>query len=94
MKRVSEALQLSVVVEGSRPSSAELQTLQEPDLVFRGIAAEGSVLEELFEARLYRKGLFRFPFYKLKSLQALQRQSAVQDNFHAKSLEVNIPTLD
>jgi len=40
MKRVSEILQLSVIIEGSRPSSLELQTLQKLDLLFSGIAAE------------------------------------------------------
>ena len=94
MKRVSEVLQLAVVIKGSRPSFFELQPLQKLDFLFGGIAAEGSILEEPLQTRLHLEGLFRFPFDELESLYGRKGQPAVQDDFHAKSPEVNVPGLD
>lgn len=68
MKRVSEVLQFPVVMKGSGPPSPEPQPLQELDFFFGDITTEGSILEELFQARLHLEGRSRFPFDKLESL--------------------------
>ena len=47
MERVSEVLQLPVIIEGSRPFFLEPQLLQKLDFLLGGIAAEGSILKEV-----------------------------------------------
>jgi hypothetical protein len=61
MKRVSEVLQLPVVIEGRRPLSAESQFLQKRDFLLDRIAAEGRILKEVFEPRLFIERIFGFP---------------------------------
>src|SRR5260370_39308650 len=94
VQRVPEALQLPVIIERARPSSLERQHLHEFDLLLGGVAAQGLVPEEFFKARFYREGLLRLLFYILESLQPAWPQPAVQDDFHAKSLDVDIPGVD
>src|SRR3989442_3006385 len=77
MESVSEVLQLPVIIEGMRPLSAEFQFLQKRDFLLGRIAAEGRILEEVFEPRLFIEGLFGFPFNKPKSLRGPRGQSAV-----------------
>src|SRR5439155_22880127 len=77
MQSVSEVLQLPVIIEGMRPLSAESQFLQKRDFLLGRIAAEGRILEEVFEPRLFLEGLFGFPFDKPKSLRGPRGQSAV-----------------
>ena len=47
MKRVSQVLQLPIIVKRSRPLLFEPQPLQKLDFLVRGIAAERTILEEL-----------------------------------------------
>ena len=67
MERVSEALQFPVVIKCSRAFSFEPEILQELLFLCRGSPAEGTILEEFFEPRLYLWSV-RSPFHKLKSL--------------------------
>src|SRR2546425_4540284 len=77
METVSEVLQLPVIIEGSRPLSAESQFLQKRDFLLGRIPAEGRILKEVFEPRLFIERLFGFPFHKPKLLRGSRSQSAV-----------------
>ena len=94
MKRVSQVLQLPVVVKRSWPPVFEPQPLQKSDFLTRGISAERDILEEFLQAWFCVEGRARFPLDELKSLQVSKRQSAAQDNFHSKRLEVYVPGFD
>ena len=52
MQRVSEVLQLPIIIERRRPLALEPQPLEEVDFLLRRIAAEGRVLEEGLKPRL------------------------------------------
>src|SRR5437867_7461184 len=52
MQRVSEVLQLSIIIEGRRPLALEPQPLEKRDFLLRCIAAEGRLLEEGCQPRL------------------------------------------
>ena len=71
MQRVSEVLQLPVIIEGRRPLALEPQPLEEVDFLRRRIAAEGPILEEGLQPRLLVARVFGDPFKKLKFLQVL-----------------------
>ena len=77
MKGVSQVLQFPVIVKLSRPPIFELQPLQELDFLVGGIAAERSILEELFKAWFYVEGPVWFPFDELKSFQVRKSQPAI-----------------
>src|SRR5579872_1282834 len=94
MKGVPQVLQLAVIIKRSGPPTIELQPLQKLDFLFGRVAAEGSVFQELFQTRLRLGRRFMFLFQELKSLDALQGQSAVQHDFHAKGLQVDVPGFD
>src|SRR5207237_3736759 len=91
MERVSQVLQLPVVIKRSRPLFFEPQPLQKLDFLVGSIIAERAILEELLKARLYDERLLRFALDELKSLQVPQSQSAVENNFHPEGLEINVP---
>jgi len=69
MKRVSQVLQLPVIIKRSRPPFFEPQPLQELDLLLGSIAAEGRIPEELFEPRLFVKRWFGLLFNKIEFLR-------------------------
>src|SRR3989442_3981663 len=69
VERVSEVLQLPVIVEGRRPLALELQPLEKLDFLRGRGAAEGRILKELPQPRLFADGLFAFPPDKLQSLR-------------------------
>src|SRR6266849_4712035 len=77
METVSEVLQLPVIIEGSRPLSAESQFLQKRDFLLGRIPAEGRILKEVFEPRLIIERLCGFPFNKPEFLLGSRSQSAV-----------------
>ncbi len=58
MERVSEALPLPVIVQGGRPLALELQPLEKLDFFCGRAAAEGRVLQEFLESRLFASRLF------------------------------------
>src|SRR5207245_8962322 len=89
VKRVSEILQLAVVIQRGGPSGYEFQFGQKLDFLFRGIAAEGGIFEELLQTWFHVERSFGLPFNKIKSLDVAKREPAVQENLDAKSLEVN-----
>jgi hypothetical protein len=94
MDRIPEVLQLSVIIDRNRPASPELQHLQKPDFFLGGVTAEGLIVKELPEARIEDGGAFRFPFYKLKPLQAPGSDFAIHGNFHAKGFQIDAPRFD
>src|SRR5207249_6931778 len=61
MERVSEVLQLPVIVERRRPPALELQALEKLDFRRGRRAAERGILKEFLEPRLFGDGLFGFP---------------------------------
>src|SRR5229473_1785012 len=94
MEWIPQVLQLPVIVDRGRFLSSQLQRLQKLDFVFSGIAAQRSILEELFKPWFQGDRLLRVLFGKLKSLPAACREPAVQNNFHTKGFEVDIPGVD
>jgi hypothetical protein len=69
MERVSEVLQLPVIIEGRRSLVLERQPLEKLDFLRGRGAAEGRILKELLEPRLFADGLFGFPLDKLEPLR-------------------------
>jgi hypothetical protein len=68
MKGIPKALQLPVVIERFWPSSSEPQLPQKLDFLFRGVPAQGFVIEELLKPRLQSNAFFWENLRKLKSL--------------------------
>ena len=77
MKRVSEVLQLPIVIEWRRSFSRESQCLEKLDFLLGRIAAEGRISKEVFEPRLSVERVVRVPFNKLKIRHGPLSQSAV-----------------
>src|SRR5712692_6167222 len=94
MERVSEALQLPIIVEGRRPLALELEPLEKRDFLRGRRAAQGLVLQESLEPRLFNEMLLGFQFDKLKLLHVPSDQSVVQDDFQRKRREVDVPGFD
>src|SRR5438309_9906952 len=91
MERVSEVLQLPVIVEGRRPLALELQPLEKLDFLRGRGAAEGRILKELPQPRLFADGLFGFPLDKLESLHLPRDDAVVQDDLQTERREVDVP---
>src|SRR5262245_37139147 len=71
MQRISEVLQLPIIIEGGWALALELQPLEECDCRRRRISTEGRLLEEGYQPRLLVARIFRVLFYKRKLLQVL-----------------------
>ena len=61
MQRVPQVLQLTVVINRGRPLSLQLQSFQKRDFFIGGIAAQGRILQELFEPRFEGGGFCGAP---------------------------------
>src|SRR6266704_870395 len=68
MERVSEVLQLPVIVEGRRPLTLELQPPEKLDFLRGRRAAEGRILQERLEPGLFDEVLFGLELDELKLL--------------------------
>src|SRR5215510_12135284 len=77
MQRISEVLQLPIIIEGGWVFALELQPLEERDFLRRRIATEGRLLEEGCQPRLLVARIFRVLFYNRKLLQVLGHHPAV-----------------
>ena len=77
MQRVPQILQLPVVIDRGGSFSSQLQSLQKLDFLFGDIAAQGRILQEFFEPRLYAEGVVGFLFDEFKSLRAANGEPAV-----------------
>src|SRR5690349_403638 len=66
VQRISEILQLPIIIEGRWPLALELQPLEEGDFLLRRIAAEGRILEESCQPRLLVARVFGRLFHKRK----------------------------
>src|SRR5437773_53747 len=91
MERVSEVLQLPVIVEGRRPLALELQPLEKLDFLCGRRAAERRILEEFLEPGLLADRLFGFPLDKLESLRLPWDDAVVQDNLQTERRQVDVP---
>src|SRR5712691_12137541 len=91
MQRVPEALQLPVIIQGRRPLALEPQPLEKLDFLLGRRAAEGSILKESVEPRLFDEKLVGFPLDKRKVLHMSSDHSGVQNNFQSERREVDIP---
>src|SRR2546425_1869897 len=69
MERISEVLQLPVIVEGRRPRVLEPQPLEKRNFLRGCGAAERRILKEFLEPRFFADGRFGFPLDKLESLR-------------------------
>src|SRR5260370_39359052 len=94
MERVPAVLQLPVIVERRRPLAMELQPLEKLDALRGRRAAQGPVLQESLEPRLFDEVLLRLQFDKLKLLHVPSDQSVVQDDLQGKRREVDVPGFD
>src|SRR5437773_9840734 len=90
MERVSEVLQLAVIVEGRRPLALELQPLEKLDFLRGRRTAERRILKEFLEPGLFDEVLFGFQFDKLKLLHVPSDQSGVQDDFQPTRRRVHV----
>src|SRR5438046_9620682 len=91
MERVSEALQLPVIVERRRPLAVELEPLEKLNFLRGRRAAQGPVLQESLEPRLFDEVLLRCQFDKLEFLHVPSDQSVVQDDLQSDRREVDVP---
>src|SRR6266540_6801660 len=91
MERVSEVLQLPVIVEGRRPRVLEPQLLEKLDFLCGRGAAEGRILKEFLEPRFFADGRFGLPLDKLESLRLPWDDPVVQDNLQTERREIDIP---
>jgi hypothetical protein len=71
MQRISEVLQLPIIVERGRPLALKSQPFQEVDFLLRSVAPEERILEEGLQPRLLAARVFAIPFKKRKFLQVL-----------------------
>src|SRR6266516_3242823 len=91
MERVSEDLQLSVIVEGRRPLALEPQPLEKLDFLRGHRAAERRILKEFLEPGLFADRLFDFPLDKLESLRLPWDDAVVEDNLQTERRKVDVP---
>ena len=94
MERISQALQLPVVVERGRPISSEFELLEKLDFLRGRIARQRWILQEGLEPRLFVDGWDGFAFHELKFFRVPGRQAAVQDDLHRERREVDVPRFD
>jgi len=91
MERVSEVLQLTVIIERSRPFAREFQLREELDFFLRRLAAEGRILKECCEPRFFLVSLLGLRFHKFKFPGLPWGHSVVEGNFHTEGREIDIP---
>src|SRR5712664_4579948 len=91
MERVSEALQLPVIVEGRRPLALELQPLEKRHFLRGRRAAERRILKEFLEPGLFADRLYGFPLDKLESLRLPWDDAVVEDNRQTERRKVDVP---
>src|SRR3990170_4715950 len=77
MERVSEVLQLPVVIEGRRTLAFEPQPLEEREFLLSCAAAEGRILKEFLEPRVFDHQLVGLPFDELESLHMPRDHSGI-----------------
>ena len=77
MKRVSEILQLAVIIKWRRLFSLEAQMLEKLDFLLGRIAAEGSIPKEFSQTRFFVEPWIGFPFQKRECLRGTRGQSAM-----------------
>src|SRR5690242_7657583 len=94
MERVSEVLQLPVVVQGRRTLSFELEAPEKFDFLRGRGTAEGRILKELLETGLVAGGLSGLPLDELESLRLPRDDVAVQDDLQTERRQVDVPGLD
>src|SRR5213596_2747904 len=91
MERVSEVLQLPVIVEGRRPLALELQPLEKRDFLRGRRTAERRILKEFLEPGLFADRLVGFPLDKLESLRLSWDDAVVEDNLQTERRKVDVP---
>src|SRR5207248_3762910 len=70
------------------------EALEELELVLGRIAAEGDILQKIFQAGQLLKRLMGHLLHEFEFLPVPAGQPAVQHDVHAEGLEVNVPGLD
>src|SRR6266516_845665 len=94
MERVSEVLQLPVIIEGRRPLALELQPLEKLHFLRGRRAAERRILKEFLEPGLFDEVLFGLELDELKLLHVPGDQSVIENDFQSKGREVDVPRFD
>src|SRR5580658_6879569 len=94
MQRISQVLQLPVIINRGRLPAPEFQRLQELDFLTGRVAAQGRVAQKSFEPWFDRGGWCGLLLGKLKSLQAARGALRVQHDSDAEGLQVDVPGFD
>src|SRR5438093_5429553 len=94
MERVSEVLQLPVIIERRRPLVLELQPLEKLDFLRGRRAAEGRVLQEFLEPGLLSDRLCGCQLDKCESLRLPGDDAVVQDDLQTERRQVDVPGFD
>src|SRR5690348_17978154 len=84
VERVSEVLQLAVIIERRRSLALELQALEKLDFLRRHRAAQGRILKEPLEAGLFDKVLLGVQLDELELLHVPSDQPVIE---HVKKFE-------
>jgi hypothetical protein len=86
IERVSEVLQLAVIVKQRRAFSIKAETFQKGSFLVGNSGAELCTVEEFLQAWLDFERRFGFHFTEFEPLEVTARQSAVQYDFHAEAV--------
>src|SRR5215831_14004371 len=90
MNRISEALQLAIIIERSwAPPVPEAQLSEKLDFLWRRVSAERTILEKCSQAR-FLDGPYRFLLNKFKPLQPSWSNSPIQDDLQAECREIDV----
>src|ERR1700746_1625495 len=92
MKRISEALQLAIIIERSwAPPVAEAQLSEKLDFLWRRVSAETTILEKCSQARVLDGLPSRFLLNKFKPFQPCWSNFPIQDDLQAERREIDVP---
>src|SRR5512146_1350334 len=94
MERVSEVLQLPVVVHWSRAPALEIEPPEKRDFLLARRAAECGILQKLPEPRLFHEDLSSLAFDKPESLNVSGDHSRIQNDVQSERREVDVPGFD
>src|SRR5213593_1131514 len=93
MKRVSQVLQCSMVIQGSwLPPTWRTQLFEKLDFLWRRISAKRTIFEEFLSAWLFIR--WSLGFNKFKFPQVNRSDSSIQDNLQDKRSEIHVPRYD
>src|SRR5258705_6586712 len=94
MERVSKTLQFTVVIKSAGPVTSKFQALQKLHLCFGGVTTHRRITQKFMEARFFFGNSVAPNLIKLKSNELRQSQPLIQNDFHTKCSQVDIPVIN